>query len=108
MHYIYVGKTYTIERAASRLVEVTAAFHWREPGKKPGKRVFHCLFTMGGHQASKYGKATAPKFRIGEVYPVRRDDGDRIFMKLYREGAGAYGDRYLFMKKVKKPEKLQD
>jgi len=103
MHWIYVGKTYTIERPVSRPVEVTAVFHWREPGKQVGKRVFHCLFTMGPRQASRRGMATAPKFHVGDVYPIRRGDDELVFMKLYRQGNGAYGDRYLFMKKVKRP-----
>ena len=84
-------------------MDVTAVYHWREPGMKPGKRVFHCLFTMGPRQSSKYGKSTAPKLYLDEVYSILRDDGKRIFMKLYRQGIGAYGDRYLFMRKVKKP-----
>ena len=104
MYDIYSGKDYTIERRASRPVEVTAGVHWREPGQKPGKRVFHCLFTMGARQAARYDKATAPKLPVDQVYAVRRDDGDRVFMKLYRQRVGAYGDRYLWMKKVKQPK----
>ena len=103
MYDIYVGKDYTIERRASRPVEVTAAVHWREPGQKPGKRVFHCLFTLGPRQAARYGKATAPKLPVEHVYAIRRDDGDRVFMKLYRQEAGD-GGRYLWMKKVKEPK----
>jgi hypothetical protein len=78
--------------------------HWREPGKKPGKRVLHCIFTMGPRQASKYGKATAPRLYVEDIYSVLREGGERIFMRLYRQAMAAYSVRCIWMKKVKKPK----
>jgi len=97
------GARYKLNRKASRIVEITAVVSWTTVSSETKKVIAHTLFSMSPRQASRYGKATAPKLLRNGIYEIERPDKETFRVKLYREKPGEGGKRFLWMRRVVKP-----
>jgi len=97
------GARYKLNRKASRVVEITAVVSWTTVSSETKKKIVHTLFSMGPRQASRYGKATAPKLLHSGIYEVERPDKKTFRVRLYRQKLGENGKRFLWMRRAVKP-----
>lgn len=96
------GATYTLMRKHSRNVKINAVVSWETVSKETGKVTERCLFSMSPRQASRYGKATAPKLFQDGTYEIERPDSQVIKVRLYREKLGENGKRFVWMRTIGK------
>jgi hypothetical protein len=84
MANFYRGKAYSLLRTHGRPLNMRALASWL------GKRFSHTLFLITPRDDSRYGLQTIPKIRRGR-YLIRRPDGERVQVVIYRVIMGADG-----------------